>query len=84
MNVLNMFKQADKSSLIITITILSQKITFYVNVKYLVDTKSLVMKNLKSIKKTEKDLNEIKIGQCSKYFLMMPSRLLGSIIITKI
>ena len=72
MNVLNMFKQADKSSLIITITILSQKITFYVNVKYLVDPKSFVTKHLKSIKVTEKDLKEIKIGKCSKCFVMMP------------
>ena len=72
MNVLNMFETSGQIKSNYTNNDLSQKITFYVNVKYLVDPKSFVTKHLKSIKVTEKDLKEIKIGKCSKCFVMMP------------
>ena len=72
MNVLNMFETSGQIKSNYSTNDLNQKITFYVNVKYLIDPKSFVIKHSKSIKVVEKDLKDVRIGKCKKCYVIIP------------
>ena len=72
MKVLDMFEINGNVKYNYTISDTNQKLSFFIDVRHLIDPRSFVLKQSNYVKVVEKDLKDIKIGKCKKCYVILP------------